>query len=403
MALFDSTFAPYVPFGSRTLSAGDTGTDVAALQAVYDLMLATMHPPEGPMGSPVPITGTFDAATGQAVRNIQSYFGLPATGVVDAATYFLFGQGVGPDTPYGGPAYGSRTLQAGAAGGDVRVLQNRLNCFRYAGILGRPADGVFDGATAAAVLAFKVDAAANGDTGFPSNSIVGFGFYDASWIYTFAGGRDLFPGRNGFDVVFLQVLLTALGFYAGLVDGYYGIGTRAAVEAFQAATGITVDGVTGPETFYQLGLNNPHPAPVPLAVAWPVVVPPPPSPPLPPLTRCATLLSPTVAAPLAYGLVGVISAAGAFSLDVTANRLPPPQDLGPPYTGYAFLVTSPAGTVLYGSPMAEIPTGSGSWAGHVDGAVLADLNGGTVVVNAASATGPVGPTVVSGPTCTPAA
>ena len=173
MALFDSTFAPYVPFGSRTLSSGATGTDVAVIQAVYDLMLRTMNPPEGPMGSPITINGTFDTATTQAVKNIQSYFGLTADGIVGPATYFVYGQGVGADTTYGGPVYGSRQLSQGMSGGDVTILQNRLNCFRYSSLIGEPATGTFGSGTASAVLAFKRDAAANGDTGFPDNAILG--------------------------------------------------------------------------------------------------------------------------------------------------------------------------------------------------------------------------------------
>ncbi len=174
MALFDDTFAPYVPFGSRNLSLGNSGTDVAVVQAVYNLMLHTMNPPEGPMGSPIAITGTYNAATVQAVKNIQSYFGLSVDGIVGPNTYFVFGQGIGPYTTYGGPVYGSRQLEQGNSGGDVTILQNRLNCFRYARIIGGPATGTFNAATASAVLAFKQDAAFNGDTGFPDNAIAGF-------------------------------------------------------------------------------------------------------------------------------------------------------------------------------------------------------------------------------------
>ncbi len=270
MALFDDTFAPYVPFGSRNLSSGAVGTDVAVVQAVYDLMLKTMNPPLGPMGSPIAIDGRFGSNTAQAVRNIQSYFGLAVDGIVGPNTFFVFGQGVGDHTTYGGPVYGSRQLQTGMSGGDVTILQNRLNLFRYSSIIGKPASGTFDSATAAAVLAFKHDAAANGDTGFPDNSIAGYGFYDATWIYTFAGGRAIQSGRNGFDVVFLQVLLKNLGYYSGRITGYYDAATLAAVRAFQTAEGIAVDGVVGPVTFYRLGRHNAHAAPTPLGIAWPV-------------------------------------------------------------------------------------------------------------------------------------
>lgn len=45
-----------------------------------------------------------------------------------------------------------------------------------------------------------------------------------------------------------QNLLQYLGFYEGTVDGIYGTLTKQAVERFQAAYGIGVDGVAGQET-----------------------------------------------------------------------------------------------------------------------------------------------------------
>ena len=39
------------PFGSRNLNLGAKGTDVAIVQAVYNLMLATTNPPLGPVGT----------------------------------------------------------------------------------------------------------------------------------------------------------------------------------------------------------------------------------------------------------------------------------------------------------------------------------------------------------------
>ena len=275
MALFENVFAPYVPFGSRTLRMSTPalqGTDVAVLQVVYDLMLATMNPPLGPLGTLLPISGTYDAMTATAVRHVQAYFGLAVDGVVGPQTYFAFGQGVGPHTTYGGPAYGSRQLAQGSSGGDVTVLQNRLNTFRYAALVGHAGNGAFDAGTVTAVAAFKRDALAHGDVGFPPNAIAGFGFYDASWIYAFAGGRGIFTGRNGFDVAFLQALLAQLGLYAGPVTGYYDAASRSAVLAFQSASGIAADGVVGPQTFYHLGLRNAVPAPQPLGVPWPVTV-----------------------------------------------------------------------------------------------------------------------------------
>lgn len=55
-------------------------------------------------------------------------------------------------------------------------------------------------------------------------------------------------GDRGDAVRRLQERLTAAGFVCGPVDGEFGPGTQAAVEALQRAHGLTVDGVVGPAT-----------------------------------------------------------------------------------------------------------------------------------------------------------
>jgi murein L,D-transpeptidase YcbB/YkuD len=61
-------------------------------------------------------------------------------------------------------------------------------------------------------------------------------------------------GSQGSDVTALQTYLTALGYSCGPqgVDGVFGANTRAAVRSFQAAYGLSVDGVCGPKTWYAL-------------------------------------------------------------------------------------------------------------------------------------------------------
>ncbi len=275
MALFEEVFAPYVRFGGRRLELAAPrlhGTDVALLQAMYNLMLAAMTPPQGPMGKLIAISGVYDEATEAAVRGIQAYFGLAADGVVGEETYFVFGQSERPKAGYGGPPYGSRSLRVGSSGGDVKVLQNRLNLFRYQDDVGRSADGYFSARTAAAVAAMKGDACARGYAGLDPNAIAGDGYYDASWLYTLGGSREIFAGRNGFDVAMTQVLLREIGLYLGPVTGYYDTRTEDAVRSLQAATGLQVDGVLGADTFYALGRRNLRPAPSPLGVPWPVTV-----------------------------------------------------------------------------------------------------------------------------------
>ncbi len=380
MALFDSTFAPYEPFGSRNLSLGSHGTDVAVLQAVYDLMLKMMTPPGGPMGDPISISGTFDADTKTAVENIQSYFGLVVDGVVGAETFFVFGQGVGPHQTYGGPVFGSRALSEGMAGGDVTILQNRLNCFQYATILDGPATGTFDTATGAAVAAFKASASSNGDTGFPNNQIAGFGYYDANWIYTFAGGRAIFSGRNGFDVVFIQSILTTLDYYTGDISGYYDNATESAVEAFQAAQGISNDGVVGPVTFYYLGLKNPKPAPDPLGIAWPPTI----------VTECSVALSSIVSdVNASFGVASLAASsyqAGQW-LNVVGDNLPSPDIFGSNFTTYAFTLSdATTGAVSSAQVMLVVPSGPGTWAGTMENA-SGDFTPGLVNVYPSNPTG----------------
>lgn len=393
MALFDSTFAPYYPFGSRTLSSGAQGTDVAVVQAVYNLMLKTMNPPQGPMGSSIQITGTYDAGTVQAVKNIQSYFGVTADGVVGSTTYFLFGQGVGENATYGGPVYGSRQLTQGMSGGDVTILQNRLNCFRYANILGGPASGTFDAATSQAVLAMKSDAEANGDTGFPDNAIAGYGYYDASWIYTVAGGRAIEVGRNGFDVVFLQAVLSGLGYYGGRLTGYYDASTVAAVRAFQTAQGISNDGVVGPVTFYHLGLNNDQAAPAPLAVAWPPSI-------VPEVSTCSVALVTPTADLHPYGMASLVvnQAEGFESLDVVGNMLALPSSYGS-YDSYQFTLEDPStGAVLETEPMYLVQGDGnpGDWAGTFSPGVKTIPPGVVSIMPVNSHTGSVGSAILSG-------
>ena len=60
------------------------------------------------------------------------------------------------------------------------------------------------------------------------------------------------PMLRGERVRALQACLTKLGFHPGAQDGVYGPQTASAVEAFQHAEGLLVDGETGPDTFAAL-------------------------------------------------------------------------------------------------------------------------------------------------------
>jgi peptidoglycan hydrolase-like protein with peptidoglycan-binding domain len=55
-------------------------------------------------------------------------------------------------------------------------------------------------------------------------------------------------GATGASVTALQQRLTALGYWIGPADGYYGDSTQQAIFALQKAAGISRDGVFGPQT-----------------------------------------------------------------------------------------------------------------------------------------------------------
>jgi peptidoglycan L-alanyl-D-glutamate endopeptidase CwlK len=63
-------------------------------------------------------------------------------------------------------------------------------------------------------------------------------------------------GDAGPSVRRLQAALQDAGFSPGLIDGEFGAGTEAAVMAFQASSGLLVDGIAGPRTLHALKLSK---------------------------------------------------------------------------------------------------------------------------------------------------
>ncbi len=69
-------------------------------------------------------------------------------------------------------------------------------------------------------------------------------------------------GSSGPDVAALQRALAAAGFDPGAADGEFGLGTEAAVRAFQKNRSLEPDGIAGPATLLALGLVSAPPLPV---------------------------------------------------------------------------------------------------------------------------------------------
>jgi peptidoglycan hydrolase-like protein with peptidoglycan-binding domain len=141
------------------------------------------------------------------------------------------------------PNPGQPTIAQGAAGAPVRRLQRAL---RRTPNLGLTVDGIFGPKVEAAVKNFQQGA-----------GLVVSGTVDAlTWNALPDGGPmpTLQQGSSGDVVRSLQTLLTngAAGQWVTTpqgIDGDFGPHTKASVEAFQAWSGIAVDGVIGDQTW----------------------------------------------------------------------------------------------------------------------------------------------------------
>ncbi len=138
-----------------------------------------------------------------------------------------------------------RPIREGDRGAAVEDIQRRLITLGVdLGSTG--VDGVFLGATCAAVRAFQHA------RGLDEDGEVGDHTWAALVDATFALGDRLiylrYPYLHGADVRALQCALNALGFACGAADGIFGAYTEGAVRDFQANVGLGADGIVGPDT-----------------------------------------------------------------------------------------------------------------------------------------------------------
>jgi peptidoglycan hydrolase-like protein with peptidoglycan-binding domain len=136
-------------------------------------------------------------------------------------------------------------IRKGDRGPAVEDVQRRLLSLGYdLGPTG--VDGVFLGATLAAVVSFQRSLVLTED------GIVGPETWAALVDATFTlGDRLLYlrlPYFHGRDVRVLQGALNALGFACGQPDGIFGAYTERAVHEFQVNTGQPADGIVGTDT-----------------------------------------------------------------------------------------------------------------------------------------------------------
>lgn len=142
----------------------------------------------------------------------------------------------------------TRVLKTGVSGDDVRQLQARLGELGF----NVSRSGRYDASTERAVRTFQRsrELTVDGDAGRNTLRALGFTFGTPSSGGT--QGRVLKRGMQGEDVRALQRQLKDHGQHLR-VTGSFDAATERAVENFQRARGLQVDGDAGPETLTALG------------------------------------------------------------------------------------------------------------------------------------------------------
>lgn len=142
------------------------------------------------------------------------------------------------------------SLSKGSRGQAVKDLQTLL---RKAGFAPGPIDGIFGHMTETAVKRFQRSVGA-AVTGVVTEDTVKKleGSTPVKPGLSTVKRSSLRKGSRGPEVVVLQTLLRAKGFYRARVDGDFGPVTDRAVRSFQKAVGIAVDGWVGPVTWSKL-------------------------------------------------------------------------------------------------------------------------------------------------------
>ena len=223
------------------------------------------------------VDGKFGKASVTALQKFQEANGLQADGVAGKATYeVLFswnalaaGQTPAPTaepeaTPFVTMAPTPRsyeTLKKGSKGEGVKNLQKELITLGY---LTGTADGNFGTQTEKAVTAFQKN------NGLKADGKAGTGtltkLYSGSAKKNTQAAKEegtaavtipttLKKGDSNDAVKAMQQKLISLGYLSGKADGKFGVMTYQALQAFQKANNLSVDGVAGAKTLSKLDGN----------------------------------------------------------------------------------------------------------------------------------------------------
>lgn len=276
------------------LRKGDRGADVTSLQKTLQ--------ESGYFNGPV--TGYYGPLTEAAVKKFQQSQGLNPDGIAGSKTKTLIQsnaiapekQPVAPDpkpkaesnppvtpaptavfedsAPAGKPSF---ILKRGDRNSQVTSLQKNL---QLSGYFNGPITGYYGWATEAAVIKFQQvnSLKADGIAGSQTRAALESGsptpnpapITTPSPVVTDdrlgIGNPSLVlkRGTRNSDVVALQKMLQAKGYFDGPITGYYGSLTEAAVIKFQQSNNLTANGIVDPQTKTALESRSPFPTPSPL-------------------------------------------------------------------------------------------------------------------------------------------
>jgi len=277
---FVSNLCEGSPTDTGLIRPGSTGERVIHLQTA---LIAE--------GYPIAADGTYGPRTQASVRDFQAANGLEVDGIAGPRTQAALGIGPGGDAA-GGPTTAvpgaAPTVPTGSGlpspsttivlasgqppactadviGAAVDTAVAEIAACQSGWAIGRidrcPAQTVCEDADVFHVTESgwvydgNVDALCAEDL-----AAVGMSPYTAGQLGSYCAVADppaqppvIRPDSTGDDVRNLQVALVALG-YPISADGTYGPRTQAAIRDFQAANGLEVDGIAGPQTRRALGV-----------------------------------------------------------------------------------------------------------------------------------------------------
>lgn len=145
-----------------------------------------------------------------------------------------------------------QTLSVGKRGSAVTSLQTRL---KELGYFNHTIDGDYGTLTKNAVMSYQRANHLTAD-GVAGPATLAKLFSANSTASSSTSSVSTISSAVTSSIRSVQTRLKSLGYYTGAVDGIKGSGTTAAIKNFQAANGLTADGVVGPMTLAKLNSAN---------------------------------------------------------------------------------------------------------------------------------------------------